>query len=90
MILRLYVVFANGAPSSRRIFPFLKRLLPAIRAGIELVCVQKPQPEPQEVAEAEHCLNLVNEWLTRCGKTVKVKQPAEPDPEMFEETFSCE
>ena len=140
-----YVVCADGSPSSRRIFPFLKRLLPAIRAGIELVCVQKPQPDPQEVAQAEHCLNLANEWLTRCGKSVAVsqprgpkrykvileaagndaiivmgeshmhdvrrrtlgtlpmkvlprteasflmvKQPTEPDPEMFDESFACE
>ncbi len=120
-------------------------MLPAIRGPIDLICVQQPEPDPQEVAQAEHCLNLANEWLTRCGKAVKVsqprgpkrykvileaagsdaiivmseshmhdvrrrtlgtlpmkvmprtdasflmvKQPTEPDPEMFEETFTCE
>ena len=140
-----FVVGADGSPSSRRIFPFLRKLLPAIRGPIDLICVQKPEPDPKEVAQAEHCLNFANEWLTRCGKAVKVsqprgakryqvileaagsdaiivmgeshmhdvrrrtlgtlpmkvlprtdasflmvKQPTEPDPEMFEEGFTCE
>jgi nucleotide-binding universal stress UspA family protein len=140
-----YLVCADGSPSSRRIFPFLRRLLPSIRGPIELVCVQKPIPDPKEVAQAEHCLTLASAWLTRCGKTIRVrrlqgakrfqvildaaggdaiivmgeshmhdvrrrtlgtlplkvlprtdasflmvKQPTEPDPEMFEESFSCE
>jgi nucleotide-binding universal stress UspA family protein len=139
------LVCADGSPSSRRIFPFLRKLLPAIRGPIGLICVQKPDPDPEEVAQAEHCLRLANDWLTRCGKAVKVsqprgpkrykvileaagndaiivmgeshmhdvrrrtlgtlpmkvlprtdasflmvKQPTEPDPEMFEETFTCE
>lgn len=140
-----FVVGADGSPSSRRIFPFLKKLLPAIRGPIDLICVQKPEPDPQEVERAEHCLDLANKWLTHCGKAVRVsqprgakryqvileaagsdavivmgeshmhdirrrtlgtlpmkvmprtdasfllvKQPTEPDPEMFEETFACE
>jgi nucleotide-binding universal stress UspA family protein len=140
-----YVVCADGSPSSRRIFPFLKRLLPSIQGRIELMCVQKPDPDPQELAQAEHCLGLANTWLVRCGKDVHVrrlrgskrfrvildaagsdavivmgeshmhdvrrrtlgtlplkvmprtdasfllvKQPTEPDPEMFEDSFSCD
>jgi nucleotide-binding universal stress UspA family protein len=140
-----YVVCADGSPSSRRIFPFLKRLLPSIRGRIELMCVQEPNPEPQAVAQAEHCLTLASAWLARCGKDLRVrrlqgvkrfkvileaagsdaiivmgeshmhdvrrrtlgtlpmkvlprtdasfllvKQPTEPDPEMFDESFSCE
>jgi nucleotide-binding universal stress UspA family protein len=140
-----YVVCADGSPSSRRIFPFLKRLLPSIRGRIELVCVQKPTPDPQDVAQAEHCLTLASAWLARCGKDIRVlqlqevrrfrailetagrdaiivmgeshmhdvrrrtlgtlplkvlprteasfllvKQPTEPDPEMFDESFSCD
>jgi nucleotide-binding universal stress UspA family protein len=139
-----YVVCADGSPSSRRIFPFLQMLLPAIHGTVELICVQKPKPDPQESAQAEHCLNLASRWLSRCGKNVTVlqprgskphrlileaagsdavivmgeshmhdvrrrtlgtlpmkvlprtdasflmvKQPTEPDPEMFEETFTC-
>jgi nucleotide-binding universal stress UspA family protein len=140
-----YVVCADGSPSSRRIFPFLKKLLPAVRGPIDLICVQKPDPTAQEVEQAEHCLVLAMAWLTRCGKAVKVlqprgakryklvleaagsdaiivmgeshmhdvrrrtlgtlpmkvlprtdssflmvKQPTEPDPEMFDESFACE
>jgi nucleotide-binding universal stress UspA family protein len=140
-----YVVCADGSASSRRIFPFFKKLLPAVRGPIDLICVQKPDPDPKEVEQAEHCLTLANTWLTRCGKHVNVrqprgvkrfkvileaagidaiivmgeshmhdvrrrtlgtlpmkvlprtdasflmvKQPTEPDPEMFEESFSCD
>jgi nucleotide-binding universal stress UspA family protein len=140
-----YVICADGSPSSRRIFPFLKRMLPAVRGHIDLICVQKPDPDPKEVEQAEHCLTLANAWLTRCGKVVSVrqprgpkrfkviletagsdaiivmgeshkhdvrrrtlgtlpmkvlprtdatflmvKQPTEPDPEMFDESFACE
>ncbi len=140
-----YVVCTDGSPSSRRIFPFLKRLLPSVRGRIELVCVEKPTPESKDVAQAEHCLTLASAWLARCGKAIRVyqprgakrfkvileaagrdaiivmgeshmhdvrrrtlgtlpmkvlprteasflmvKQPTEPDPEMFEESFSCE
>jgi nucleotide-binding universal stress UspA family protein len=140
-----YVVCADGSPSSRRIFPFLKKLLPAIRGPVDLICVQKPEPDPREVEQADHCLKLASEWLSRCGKGVRVsqprgvkryqvileesgsdaiivmgeshmhdvrrrtlgtlpmkvlprtdasfllvKQPTDPDPEMFEETFGCE
>jgi nucleotide-binding universal stress UspA family protein len=140
-----YVVCADGSPSSRRIFPFLRQLLPSIRGRIELMCVQKPNPDPKEAAQAQHCLTLASTWLARCGKDVRVrllrgtkrfevileaagrdaiivmgeshmhdvrrrtlgtlpmkvlprteasfllvKQPTEPDPEMFEESFSCE
>ena len=140
-----YVVCADGSPSSRRIFPFLRRLLPAIRGRVELMFVQKPAPDPKEVERAEHCLELAGAWLARCGKDPRVhrlrgakrfkvileavgsdaiiimgeshmhdvrrrtlgtlplkvlsrteasflmvKQPTDPDPEMFEESFTCE
>ncbi len=70
-----YLVCADGSPSSRRIFPFLKKLLPAIRGTVDLVCVQKPQPERKDIEQAEHCLHMAQEWLTRCGKAVTVSQP---------------
>ena len=140
-----YLVCADGSPSSRRIFPFLQKLLPAIRGPVDLICVQKSQPDRKEIEQAEHCLHMAQEWLTRCGKGVSVsqprgskrfqlileaagsdsvivmgeshmhdvrrrtlgslplkvlsrtdssflmvKQPTEPDPEMFEGTFTCE
>jgi nucleotide-binding universal stress UspA family protein len=140
-----FMVCADGSPSSRRIFPFLKNLLPAIQSSIDLVCAHKFDPDPREVEQAQHCLNMAQDWLTRCGKSVSVyqprgakryklileaagensiivmgeshmhdvrrrtlgtlslkvlsladssflmvKQPTSPDPEMFEETLTCE
>lgn len=140
-----YLVCADGSPSSRRIFPFLQRLLPSLQGSVELVYVQESSADPQAVARAEHCLSQARAWLERCGKDIRVrrmqgdkrfklileaagsdavivmgeshmhdvrrrtlgtlplkvlprteasflmvKQPTEPDPEMFEESFSCE
>ena len=139
-----FLVCADGSPSARRIFPFLKKLLPAVRGATDLICVRRPQPDPEEIAQAEHCLALAHNWLSRCGRKTKVlqptgakrfklileeagkdavivmgeshmhdvrrrtfgslpmkvlartdssfllvKQPTEPDPEMFEDTFAC-
>jgi nucleotide-binding universal stress UspA family protein len=69
------LVCADGSPSSRRIFPFLKGLLPAVRGTIELICAHRGQPDPKDVAQAEHCLGMARAWLERCGKEVAVSQP---------------
>lgn len=70
-----FLVCADGSPSSRRIFPLFKKLLPAVRGAVDLICVQRPQPDPVEVALAEHCLRLAHGWLSRCGRETRVLQP---------------
>ena len=69
------LVCADGSPSSRRIFPLLKQLLPAVRGRIELICAHRGLPDPKDVAQAEHCLGMARAWLERCGKEVAVSQP---------------
>jgi nucleotide-binding universal stress UspA family protein len=69
------LVCADGSPSSRRIFPFLKSLLPAVRGRIELICAHRGSPDPKDVAQADHCLEMARAWLGRCGKEVAVSQP---------------
>ena len=140
-----FVVCADGSPSSRRIFPLLQKMLPAIRGPVDLMCARRPDDPRADSEKAEHCLAQAHEWLRRCGKSVRVlqpegkkrfelilaaagsdsiivmgeshmhdvrrrtlgtlpikviartdsslllvKQPTEPEPEMFEETFACE
>jgi len=68
-------VCADGSPSSRRIFPFLKSLLPAVRGRIELICAHRGSPDPKDVAQADRCLEMARAWLGRCGKDVAVSQP---------------
>jgi len=70
-----YVICADGSPSSLRIFPFLKKFLPAIRGRIDIVCAHKLEPSPKEAKQAERCLDKIKEWLLRCDKKVNVSQP---------------
>jgi nucleotide-binding universal stress UspA family protein len=69
------VVCVDGSPSSQRIFPYLKKLLPAVSGRIDLICAHKGTPDPKEAEQAEHCLKKASEWLGRCGKDVTVSQP---------------
>jgi nucleotide-binding universal stress UspA family protein len=69
------LVCADGSPSSRRIFPFMRQLLPAVRGRIELICAHRGRPDPKDVVQAEHCLGMARGWLERCGKEVAVSQP---------------
>ena len=64
-----YVVCADGSPSSRRVFPFLKHLLPAVKDPLEILWVKKPEADEQAVQAAEECLLHADEWLRNCGKT---------------------
>ena len=140
-----FVVCADGSPSSRRIFPLLQKILPAIAGPVDLIYARRPDDPRVDSEKAEHCLAQAHEWLSRCGKSVRVlqpegkkrfelileaagsdsvivmgeshmhdvrrrtlgtlpikvmartdssfllvKQPTEPEPEMFDETFACE
>jgi nucleotide-binding universal stress UspA family protein len=63
-----YVVCADGSPSSRRVFPFLKHLLPVMKDPLEILWVKKPESGDEAVEAAEECLVHVDEWLRNCGK----------------------
>ncbi len=69
-----YVVCADGSPSSRRVFPFLKHLLPAVKDPLEILWVKKPEADEQAVQAAEECLVHADEWLRNCGKTLVLHQ----------------
>ncbi|MBI5583399.1 MAG: universal stress protein [Deltaproteobacteria bacterium] len=64
-----YLICADGSPSSRRLFPFLKHLLPAIKDPLEILWVRKPDNGSGAVQAAEECLAHADEWLSSCGKT---------------------
>jgi nucleotide-binding universal stress UspA family protein len=70
-----FVVCADGSPSSRRIFPLFQKILPAITGPIDLICARRPDEPRAESEKAEHCLAQAREWLSRCGKSVRVLQP---------------
>lgn len=63
-----FLVCADGSPSSRRQFPLLQQLLPAIRRPVDVLCIRPPDADPQTIAEAQACLQRAGEWLSGCGK----------------------
>ncbi|HSO72050.1 MAG TPA: universal stress protein [Thermodesulfobacteriota bacterium] len=69
-----YVVCADGSPSARRIFPFLKHLLPAVEPPLEILWVKKPEAGNEAVQAAEECLVHADEWLRNRGKTPVLHQ----------------
>ena len=69
-----YVVCADGSASARRIFPFLKHLLPAVEPPLEILWVKKPEAGNEAVQAAEECLVHADEWLRNRGKTPVLHQ----------------
>lgn len=63
-----YLVCADGSPSARRIFPFLKHLLPAVNHPLEILWVKKSDNGAETLQAAEQCLAHAGEWLGSCGK----------------------
>jgi nucleotide-binding universal stress UspA family protein len=63
-----FLICADGSPSSRRIFPMLMQLLPAIRQPVDMLYVRLPDADPQLVATAKSCLKEAGKWLTGCRK----------------------
>jgi nucleotide-binding universal stress UspA family protein len=63
-----FLICADGSPSSNRIFPMLKQLLPAIQQPIDILFVRLPNAESQIVESAEACLQEAGKWLSGCQK----------------------
>jgi nucleotide-binding universal stress UspA family protein len=58
-----YLVCADGSPSSRRPFPLLRQMLPAIRRPVDILWVKNPGAEEDQIREAEECLGKASRWL---------------------------
>jgi nucleotide-binding universal stress UspA family protein len=63
-----YLVCADGSPSSRRLFPLLKELLPAVQRPVDIIWVKEPAVDPDQIRVAEKDLGHVSEWLKDCAK----------------------
>jgi nucleotide-binding universal stress UspA family protein len=63
-----FIICADGSASSRRQFPLLKAILPAVRRPIELIYVKKPDMAPEGIQAAEDCLEHAVGWLETCDK----------------------
>jgi len=63
-----YLICADGSPSSRRQFPLLKLLLPAVVRPLDLICVKRPDADDQTIQTARECIEHAGDWLEKCGK----------------------
>jgi nucleotide-binding universal stress UspA family protein len=69
-----FLVCADGSASSRRQFPMLRHLMPAIRSSVDVLWVRTPDAADETVEEALHCLDHAREWLDVCGKLGRLQQ----------------
>jgi nucleotide-binding universal stress UspA family protein len=69
-----FVVCADGSTASKRQFPLLKMLLPAIRQDIELLWVESGKTDAESLRDAEKCLGEAKQWLENCGKRARLNK----------------
>jgi len=63
-----FLVCADGSPSARRLFPLLKRLLPAIGGPVDIIWVRKPDATEEEIKAGDECSQKARVWLDSCGR----------------------
>jgi len=63
-----FLVCADGSPSARRLFPLLKKLLPAVQEPLDLIWVRQPGLTEEEISQGKEYLDRARAWLDRCGK----------------------
>ncbi|MFH1103047.1 MAG: universal stress protein [Pseudomonadota bacterium] len=67
-----FLICADGSPSSRRIFPLLRSIIPAIGGPVIVLWVRTPRINDREVAAAKRCLEEARQWLNGCGKEIQL------------------
>lgn len=67
-----FLVCADGSPSARRLFPLLKKLLPATPEKVDLIWVRQPGRTDEEIRQGMESLEAARTWLDRCEKKGKL------------------
>jgi nucleotide-binding universal stress UspA family protein len=75
-----FLICADGSPSARQIFPFLKHLFSAIRKPMEIIWVQDPELSEAEAHSARAYLDKSSAWLDKCGKSNALVQVTGDQP----------
>jgi nucleotide-binding universal stress UspA family protein len=76
-----FLVCADGSPSARRLFPLLKKLLPAIGGPVDLIYVCNPGATEEEKRAGSECAHKARVWLGSCGKEGDLLLPEGDRPE---------
>ena len=82
-----FLVCVDGSPSARRLFPLLKKLLPAVKERVDLIWVQQPGLTEEKTKQGTEYLERARAWLDRCGKkgTLFLREGARPQDVIVEE-----
>jgi nucleotide-binding universal stress UspA family protein len=70
-----FLVCADGSSSARRLFPLLKKILPAVRGPVDVMFVRKPGTPAAEVEEGNRCIEKARAWLDGCGRRGELLRP---------------
>lgn len=81
------MICADGSAASRRVFPLLRRLIPALKGEMALIWVEKPDLDQKAAADARDLMAHAREWLDNCGKGGEIlhKKGASPRDVILEE-----
>jgi nucleotide-binding universal stress UspA family protein len=81
------LVCADGSPSARRLFPLLKRLLPAVSGKVDLIWVRASDATEEETEAGNECVQRARAWLDSCGKegNLLLRQGERPQELIVEE-----
>jgi nucleotide-binding universal stress UspA family protein len=63
-----FLICADGAASSRRLFPLVQKVLPAIVPPVDIVSVERPGISAEQILATQDCLEKAQAWLNTCGK----------------------
>ena len=82
-----FLVCADGSPSARRLFPLLKKLLPAVQEPLDLIWVRQSGLTEEEISQGKEYLARARAWLDRCGKKgdLLLKEGERPQDVIVEE-----
>jgi nucleotide-binding universal stress UspA family protein len=69
-----FLICADGAASSRRLFPLIQKVLPAIVPPVDIVSVERPGMSQEQILATRDCLEKAQAWLSTCGKMGSVLQ----------------
>ena len=63
-----FLVCVDGSASSKRLFPLLNQILPAVSGQVDIIWVRQPDATEEELRAGGDCARRARDWLDRCGK----------------------
>lgn len=63
-----FLVCLDGSISSKRLFPLLNQILPAVSGQVDIIWVRQPDATEEELRAGNECAQRARGWLDRCGK----------------------